>query len=69
MNNDGYIDDEGEAFGGYPVLSNSEVLEISDDVSGLTFSASYIINIQTPTALRLVDIPADQPAPRLKRLR
>ncbi len=69
MNNDGYIDDEGEAFGGYPVLSNSEILDISDDLSGLTFSASYIINIQTPTTLSLAGIPTAQPTPRLKRLR
>jgi serine protease len=69
MNNDGYIDDEGEAFGGYPVLSNSEILDISDDLSGLTFSASYIINIQTTTVMSLGKVPAGQPAPRLKRLR
>ncbi len=43
IHHDGYIDDEGEAFGAYPVLSNSEILSLTDDVSGLSFSASLDI--------------------------
>lgn len=69
LNNDSYIDDEGEAFGGYPVLSRNEILDITDDLAGLSFSASYIINIQKPTILGNPETTAGPVAPRrLKRL-
>jgi serine protease len=69
MNDDGYVDDEGEAFGGYPVLSNTEVLDVTGDISNLSFSASYVINIQKPAALGVPTGSPGGPAPRLKRLR
>ena len=69
MNNDGYIDDECEAFGGYPVLSNTEVLDLTDDVSGLSFSASYVINMQKPTLLGQANGPVAGSSLHLKRLR
>ncbi len=69
MNNDGYIDDEGEAFGGYPVLSSSEILSLTGDVTGLSFSANYQINVQKPTSQARADEPEAAPQPRIKRLR
>jgi len=69
LNDDGYIDDEGEAFGGYPVVSQTEILDIAADLDGLSFSVNYRINIQKPTLLGAINVPADAPAPRLKRLR
>ena len=50
MDDDLLINDEGEAFGGYPVASQTEILSASGDLSGLTFSASYMVNIQVPTS-------------------
>lgn len=69
LNDDGYIDDAGEAFGGYPVVSQTEVLDVAADLGGLSFSVNYQINVQKATVLVLTDVPADGSAPRLKRLR
>ena len=69
LNDDGYIDDAGEAFGGYPVVSQTEVLDVAADLGGLSFSVNYQINVQKATVLGLTDVPADGSAPRLKRLR
>lgn len=69
IDNDGYIDDEGEAFGGYPVLSKTEVLQLTGEMTGLSFSVSYQINVQKPTVLGRSDVTASGPNVRIKRLR
>jgi hypothetical protein len=51
MNNDMVIDNEGEAFGGYPVLSYLEKIDATEDISGISFSVNYFVNLQTPTML------------------
>ncbi len=48
MDNDGYIDNEGEAVGGYPTLLDSQVVDANQNRTGLVFSASFLINVQTP---------------------
>lgn len=68
LNNDSYIDDEGEAFGGYPVLSKTEVLDIGADLGGLSFSVNYRINVQKAAPLSVPGASVG-PRPRLKRLR
>ncbi|MGQ9649798.1 MAG: S8 family serine peptidase [Phycisphaerae bacterium] len=68
LNNDTYIDDEGEAFGGYPVLSKTEVLDIGADLGGLSFSVNYRINVQKAAPLSVAGVRPGS-TPRLKRLR
>ena len=51
LDNDGFIDNGGEALGGYPTLFDPEQLDLAQDRSGLSFITAYRINVQTPTAL------------------
>jgi len=62
LNNDSFISDDGEAVGGYPTLLDPQALEATQDRSGLTFSVSYSVNVQTPTATDA------RPVPRVERL-
>jgi len=68
MNNDTYIDDEGEALGGYPTLLDSQVLDAYQDRAGLTFGVSFLINVQKPTS---TTAPAAEPTgpPHLRRIK
>ena len=50
MDNDSFINNEGEALGGYPTLLDSQILDVSQDRTGLVFNVTYQINVQTPTA-------------------
>lgn len=62
LDNDSFISDDGEAVGGYPTLLDPQALEATQDRSGLAFSVSYSVNVQTPTT-------ADaRPVPRSERL-
>ena len=47
MDNDGYINDSGEAFGMYPSLEEPQILEISEDVSGLDFLTGFNIQLSS----------------------
>ena len=49
MDNDMVIDDEGEAFGGYPVLSYLEKIDATEEVGGISFSVNYLVNLQMPS--------------------
>jgi serine protease len=51
MNNDTYINDDGEAIGGYPTLLDPAILEVVQDRSGLTFNVAYQVNLQRPGAV------------------
>lgn len=46
MDNNLVIDNDGEAFGGYPVLSRYERLSATTDLTALSFAVSYIVNVQ-----------------------
>jgi len=65
MDDNRYVDDEGEAFGGYPVTSDPETLEASSDLSGLSFRVNYLINIQIASS---AGRGSAAPPPRLGRL-
>lgn len=43
INSDGYIDDAGEAFGAYPVLSSPSVLNLGQSVGNLDFDLSVLV--------------------------
>lgn len=47
MDNDGFICDEGEACGAWPVQSRLEVLTVSGERTGLDFSTSYGTSLQS----------------------
>lgn len=47
MNNDGYVDNNGEAKGIYPVLSQPKIITLDHDMSGVDLSASYQTVLQT----------------------
>jgi serine protease len=70
MDNDSFIDNEGEALGGYPVISAIELLDLNTSLSDVIFSASYRVNIQVPSAANN-DTASEESSPsfRLKRLR
>lgn len=61
LNNDSLISDDGEAVGGYPTLLDPQALDASQDQSGITFSVSYSVNVQTPAT---ADAPQAQPSKR-----
>ncbi len=50
MDNDGFIDNEGEAIGGYPTLFDPVILDFSESRSELNFAVSYGSNLQVPSA-------------------
>jgi serine protease len=68
MNDDFFIDDQGEAFGGYPVSSQPQVVSLTGNLSGLSFSATYLVNIQNPTGAGQLPGGSVAPTPRLRRL-
>lgn len=43
--NDGFIDDVGEALGGYPTFLDPAFIEVTEDVSGIDFAASYDLRL------------------------
>jgi serine protease len=47
MNNDGYICDDGEACGAWPVESRLEVVTVDGERTGLDFSTSYRTSLQS----------------------
>jgi serine protease len=50
MNNDGFICDDGEACGAWPVESRLETITVSGDRLGLDFSTSYSTSLQPAAA-------------------
>jgi serine protease len=50
MDDDGLIDNEGEAFGSYPTLLDPAVLEVTEDRPDLSFAVTYSINLQVPSS-------------------
>ncbi len=50
MDNDSFIDNEGEAVGGYPTLFDPVIIDFTDDRNSLNFSMSYGSNLQVPSA-------------------
>ena len=40
-NNDGFIDDAGEALKGYPTLTDPSLVEITDSIAGVDFAAGF----------------------------
>jgi serine protease len=50
MDNDSFIDNGGEAVGGYPTLRTPVSLDARQDRTGLNFAVSYSVNIQSPQA-------------------
>ncbi len=48
MDDNLYIGEQGEAFGGYPVLSYLETVTAQEDLDDRSFSINYFINLQTP---------------------
>lgn len=68
MNDDLYIDDEGEAFGEYPVSSQPQLLNITGDLTGLSFSVTYLMNVQKPKAAGQLSGDSPVSTPRFHRL-
>ncbi len=48
MDDNLFIGEQGEAFGGYPVLSYLETVTAQEDLDDRSFSVNYFINLQTP---------------------
>lgn len=48
LNNDFLVDQTGEAFGGYPIRSQTDIVDARENVSGLNFSATWQLNVQNP---------------------
>ncbi len=48
LNDDSFVGDPGEAFGGFPTLLDPAVLDATRDRSGLSLNVSFDINIQAP---------------------
>ena len=68
MDNDSFIDNEGEALGGHPTLFEADTVDLTEDRSGLEFNVTYLINVQTPSAANAATATEDE-APRDTRLR
>lgn len=51
MNNDGFICDDGEACGAWPVESRLEIVTVSGDRLGLDFSTSYRTSLQSASEM------------------
>ncbi len=66
LDNDSFIDNEGEALGSYPTLLDPQELVVDQDRSGISFNVSYQINIQTLGATFASDRTGAAP-PRLQR--
>jgi len=67
LDNNAFIDNEAEAFGGYPVVSQPAMVNVTEDLIGLSFSVSYLVNIQAPSTMALPS-ETDEPGPSLRRL-
>lgn len=50
MDNDGFIDNEGECVGGYPTLFDPVIIDFTEDRTDLDFATRYGTNLQVPTA-------------------
>ena len=50
MNNDGYICDDGEACGAYPIEALPQVVSVAGERSGVDFSSSYRTSLQATAA-------------------
>jgi serine protease len=54
LDNNEYIDDDGEAFGAYPVLNATEVIDLTQaehvDVANLNFELQFLFNLQAAAA-------------------
>ena len=50
MNNDGFICDDGEACGAYPVLSSPEVVSVAGERLGLDFSTAFQAGLQAASS-------------------
>jgi serine protease len=46
MNNDGYVCDDGEACGAYPVLSRPDIVSVAGERSAVDFSTAFQTNLQ-----------------------
>jgi serine protease len=62
MNNDGFICDDGEACGAYPVESQLEIVTVSADRLGLDFSTSYRTGVQAAAAAEARTQPVSRPS-------
>jgi serine protease len=46
FDNNGFIGDDGEAYGAYPITSEPRIIDASNDVSGVLFPVTYLYGIQ-----------------------
>jgi serine protease len=59
FDNNGFIGDDGEAYGAYPIASEPRVVDASKDVTGILFPVTYLYGVQvasvstTPTSRRI----------------
>ncbi|NOT02194.1 MAG: S8 family serine peptidase [Phycisphaerales bacterium] len=67
LDNDSFLGDEGEAFGGYPTVLDPVVLITNQNRTGLTFASTFEINIQTP-GTSSVKTGAATPRPIVRRI-
>ena len=47
LDNNGFINDDGEAFGAYPLLSNPETITVNAARSDYDFPVEFLLNLQT----------------------
>jgi serine protease len=64
MDNNLVIDNNGEAFGGYPVLSRYERIHANTDLTALSFAVSYIVNVQAIQGSDTPDVSIESPGIR-----
>jgi serine protease len=50
VDDNGIINDEGEAFGAYPLLSNPQILDVTESASDVSFPARFQFNVTTARA-------------------
>ncbi len=67
MDNDSFIDNEGEALGGFPTLVEADLVDLTQNRSGLSFNVSYQINVQVPSSAQ--GLSTDGRSPQSDRLR
>jgi serine protease len=69
MDNDMFIDNLGEAVGGYPALSQPEPITADENRTGISFAVNFSVNVQTPALGARITAPAGGRTPALHRAR